>query len=58
MSPRLREFYKREFLAEMRAGYIDGHHTRLPSECAKIVGERWSVSPEMVLLAFAPEETV
>lgn len=54
MSMRLKEFYRDEFVREMRAGLKDGHWTKLPSEAAKIVGDRWSVSSETVLLALAP----
>ena len=54
MSLATKEFYRSEFVKEMRGSLKDGHFTLLPSEAAKIVGDRWSVSPETVLLSLAP----
>lgn len=52
-----RERWRREFVEVMSAGFWDGTFKLKPSAAAALVGERYNVGSEAVLLAFAPAGT-
>ena len=56
MSLMVRKFYQKEFLAEMNAHKDGDRFLLLPSEAAKIVGDRWSVDPTIVILSFGEQK--